>query len=154
MDFVRNAWYVACWSHELVAQPLARTILGEPVVLFRGADGAPAALEDRCPHRYLPLSLGRPVEAGLQCGYHGMTFDARGACVAIPGQTRIPPNARVRAYPVRETNGMVWIWTGVPALAETVPVYDQPEFQDPGWTVAYGTPLEYCLLYTSDAADE
>ncbi len=91
--------------------------------------------------------MGRPVAAGLQCGYHGMTFDATGACVEIPGQARIPANARVRAYPTVESNGLVWLWMGAPELAATVPVYDQPEFHDHAWAVEYGTPLAYDCSY-------
>ena len=111
MEFVRNAWYVACWSADLNAAPKAATLLGERVVLFRDEDGRAAALEDRCPHRYLPLSMGAAVPGGgLRCGYHGMTFDSTGTCIAIPGQDRIPPGARVHAYPIVESNGIVWIW--------------------------------------------
>jgi phenylpropionate dioxygenase-like ring-hydroxylating dioxygenase large terminal subunit len=56
---LKNSWYVAAWDNELDAKPLGRMILGEPIVLFRSSDGAPVALEDRCPHRRLPLSMGK-----------------------------------------------------------------------------------------------
>lgn len=72
---VKNAWYVGAWSHELGDAPLARTLLGEDVVLFRTGKGQAAALEDRCCHRAVKLSLGETVENGLQCGYHGMVFE-------------------------------------------------------------------------------
>ena len=108
--FLRNCWYAAAWDDEVAEIPLARTILGEPVVLWRSADGRPAALEDRCCHRALPLSMGRPVGETLQCGYHGLRFDTAGRCVAVPGQSTIPPGARVRAYPLVERHGWVWIW--------------------------------------------
>ncbi|MGE3175819.1 MAG: Rieske 2Fe-2S domain-containing protein, partial [Planctomycetota bacterium] len=68
MTFVRNAWYVACWAADLGAAPLARIIVDEPVVLYRGAGGRPVALEDRCCHRSLPLSLGRVEGAHIRCG--------------------------------------------------------------------------------------
>ncbi|MGH7289247.1 MAG: Rieske 2Fe-2S domain-containing protein, partial [Myxococcota bacterium] len=68
---VLDGWYVACRSEELDAAPLARTVLGTPLVLFRGAEGRPGALLDRCPHRNFPLSQGRSLASGLlQCGYH------------------------------------------------------------------------------------
>ena len=79
----RNAWYLAAWNGEIGDKPLARTLLGERIVLFRGTGGAIAALEDRCCHRRAPLSKGRVIGDRLQCGYHGFTFDASGACVAI-----------------------------------------------------------------------
>ena len=100
--FLRNAWYVAALDDEVSDKPLARTLLNDAVVLFRDAQGRAAALEDRCRHRGAPLSLGEVTARGLQCGYHGMAFDGQGVCTHIPGQERIPPQARVRAYPVAE----------------------------------------------------
>src|SRR5437660_4882280 len=91
--FVRNAWYIGAWADELGAQPLARRICNEPVVLFRDAAGKAAALADRCCHRAAPLSMGKVVEDGLECGYHGLTFDGSGRCVRIPGQRQIPAEA-------------------------------------------------------------
>ena len=105
--FLRNCWYAAAWDDEVTETPLARTILGEPVVLYRTAEGRPAALADRCCHRALPLSMGRLVGETLQCGYHGLRFDTEGRCVAVPGQTTIPPGARVRAFPLAERHGWV-----------------------------------------------
>ena len=39
--FLRNYWYVAAAEEEGAGRPLGRTILGEPVVLFRTEDGTP-----------------------------------------------------------------------------------------------------------------
>jgi len=116
--FVRDAWYVAAWGDEISGKPMARRILNEPVVLFRGADGQAAALIDMCCHRGAPLHMGKVVEQGIECGYHGLTFDSSGACVLIPGQDRIPERARVRSFPVVEQDGFVWIWMGDPAKAD------------------------------------
>jgi phenylpropionate dioxygenase-like ring-hydroxylating dioxygenase large terminal subunit len=116
--FLRNSWYVAAWDREVGRTPLARTILGEPVVLFRKGNGEPAGLQDRCCHRQLPLSMGRIEGDDLRCGYHGLKFDASGRCVEIPGQDTIPPQARVRAYPLVEKYNWVWIWMGDPARAD------------------------------------
>jgi phenylpropionate dioxygenase-like ring-hydroxylating dioxygenase large terminal subunit len=135
--FLKNCWYVAAWDHELSGGFLARTLLGEPVVLFRSEAGAPVALEDRCCHRHLPLSEGRLVGDTLQCGYHGLTFAFDGACVGIPGQTAIPPDARVKSYPVVERYRWVWIWMGDPALADADLIPDYHWNDDPGW-VSYG----------------
>jgi len=136
MPFIRNAWYVAAWADELGDQPLARTILGAPVVFFRRADRTPVALEDRCCHRALPLSLGRIEGDRLRCGYHGLLFDAAGACVEVPGQTQVPPGSRVRSYPTVETLGAVWIWPGDPKRADRALVPDAYWLDDPGWTTA------------------
>ena len=128
---VRNAWYIAAWADEVKTAPLARRICNDPVVLFRDASGKTAALADRCCHRAAPLHLGRVVEDGIECGYHGLTFDGSGRCVRIPGQSRIPEDARVRSYPVVEKNQLVWLWMGDPALADLATIVDFPYHDDP-----------------------
>ncbi|HUB94993.1 MAG TPA: aromatic ring-hydroxylating dioxygenase subunit alpha, partial [Stellaceae bacterium] len=136
--FLKNAWYCAIWAKDLLDQPIGRTIAGEEVVLFRGAGGKAAALEDRCCHRAAPLSRGRLVSEGLQCGYHGLKFDTDGRCLAVPSQTSVPPGARVRAYPVRERWNVVWIWMGDPDLADEAKITRLPWLADSGWTVTPG----------------
>ena len=114
-SYLRNAWYVAAWSDDLTdGQLLARTILKEPVVLYRKSDGHVAALEDRCPHRFAPLHMGQIVNGDcIQCPYHGLEFNSSGACVLNPhGTKNIPPRARVRSYPVTEKHKAIWIWMG------------------------------------------
>ena len=108
--FLRNCWYAAFWSKDLGRGPESRTILNEPVVFFRKEDGTPVALADRCCHRSAPLSRGSCVGDELQCGYHGLRYDDTGAVVEVPGQTRVPPGARV-PLPVREewkTADLAW----------------------------------------------
>src|SRR2546426_8057784 len=79
-------WYPACRGSDLRRRPLAITLLGTPVVLWRDAAGTPRALVDRCPHRNAPLSLGRlQGDGSLECGYHGWRFSGDGHCVAVPG---------------------------------------------------------------------
>ena len=138
MEYLRNCWYPAAWSDEVGDGPFARTLLDEPVVLFRAADGAPAALADRCCHRALPLSMGRVLGDGLQCGYHGLRFDRTGACIAVPGQQAIPPGASVRAYPVVERWGWIWIWMGAAADAEPAAIPDFHWLDDADWVGGTG----------------
>ncbi len=135
--FLKNCWYVAAWDHEISDGLLARTILDRPVVLFRSPDGTPHSLEDRCCHRGLPLSMGRLGEATLRCGYHGLEFAFDGACVRVPGQDAVPPDARVRAFPVIEKWRWIWIWMGDAALADAAMVPDYHWNDDPQWT-SYG----------------
>ena len=116
--FLRNSWYVAAWDREVTRGLLARTFLDEPVVLYRKEDGTPVALEDRCCHRQLPLSMGKLEGDALRCGYHGLLFNSQGNCIQIPGQDGVPPQARVRAYPVLEKFNWVWIWMGDPAKTD------------------------------------
>ena len=129
---LRNAWYIAAWADELAVQPLARRICNDPVVLFRDGRGKAGALADRCCHRAAPLSLGRTVENGIECGYHGLIFDTAGRCVTIPGQRQIPQDACVRSYPVVEKDQLVWLWMGDPALADPTAIVDFPFHNDPG----------------------
>ena len=93
--FLRNYWYVAATDAEIGRKPFRRIIMNEPVVFYRTEDGTPVALEDRCPHRRLPLSMGKLVgDDVLQCHYHGLRFDRTGACVRVPGQDMIPATAQ------------------------------------------------------------
>ena len=114
-SYVRNAWYVAAWSDGLLdGQLVARTIMDEPIVLYRKADGSVAALEDRCAHRFAPLSMGKIVGGDrVQCPYHGLEFDASGACALNPhGNKSIPARARVKSYPAIEKHKAIWVWMG------------------------------------------
>ena len=124
--FIRNAWYVAAWADEIGETPLARRILNEPVVLFRDQQNRIAALLDMCCHRGAPLHMGKVVEAGLQCGYHGLVFDRSGACVEVPGQTHILERTSVRSFPVVEQDAFVWIWMGDPAKADPSSIVSWP----------------------------
>jgi phenylpropionate dioxygenase-like ring-hydroxylating dioxygenase large terminal subunit len=146
-EFVRNAWYPAAWSRDVARALTARRILGRRIVLYRTGMGAIVALDDACPHRLAPLSMGRLSGDAVECGYHGMTFDGTGQCTRIPGQPIIPANARVRAYPVSEKMGLAWIWMGDPALAKSSPVYDLPQYHDPGWSVQEGDALRFDCHY-------
>jgi phenylpropionate dioxygenase-like ring-hydroxylating dioxygenase large terminal subunit len=136
--FLRNAWYVAAWDTEFGREPLARTLLDEPVVLYRDGSGKAVALEDRCSHRHMPLSLGSVMGNDLQCCYHGLRFDASGACVLVPGQTKVPPGAAIRSYPVIERHGWVWIWMGDPARADETRIPDWWWMDHPDWRVVRG----------------
>lgn len=112
MTYLRNTWYVAAWSAEIAPGVLlARTILEQPVVMFRRADGALAALHDQCPHRFAPLSSGLLKEGIVACRYHGLAFDGSGACVVNPHGPALRSMA-ARAYPVHEAHRAVWIWMG------------------------------------------
>ena len=133
--YLENCWYVAAWDHEVGEAPLARRLLGRPVVLYRRRDGRPVALEDRCCHRGLPLSMGRVRGDDIQCGYHGLTFAPGGACVSVPGQTTIPPGARVRGYPAVERHRWIWIWPGDPARADPALIPDLFWNGGPEWAV-------------------
>lgn len=137
--FLSNRWYACAWDHEVGQELLARTLCGRPVVLFRTADGDPVALEDRCCHRGLPLSLGQLDGDRVVCGYHGLVFDASGTCVEVPGQGRVPPGAGVYGYPVVERHRLLWVWLGDTVEADDAAVPDFRWNQLDGWAMSAGT---------------
>lgn len=132
--FIRNDWYVAGLSSDFSNALNALVILGDKIVLYRKADGTAVALENACPHRKVPLSMGRIENDNVVCGYHGLTFDCSGACVAAPTQPdAIPGRAKVRRYPVEDRYGFLWIWMGDPEQADTGKIIDIPSYDDPSW---------------------
>jgi len=133
MAFIRNTWYAAAWARELREEMLPRTILGEPIVLFRKTDGAIVALGNRCAHRFVPLHLGRLDNNVIECKYHGLKYDESGSCIFNPhGDGKIPPGARVKKYIVAERHGIVWIWMGEASRVDRSQIRDFTEFDDSG----------------------
>lgn len=128
---LRNYWYPVLQSEELPAdRPVGFRVLGESLVAWRDAAGEPCVVRDRCPHRSMPLSVGRVLEGQLQCALHGLRFDGTGDCVLIPWEpTRISAQDKVhvQAYPAAELGGYVWAYIGdaerfpPPPLASEVP---------------------------------
>jgi len=115
----RNAWYVAAFAHEIDRSLTGRTILGEPVVLYRKEDGTAVAVGGRCPHRHFPLAASCLSGDTIICGYHGIAFGADGECTDIPSQDFVPRSYRIPTYPLVEHGMWAWIWPGDPALADT-----------------------------------
>jgi vanillate O-demethylase monooxygenase subunit len=123
-EYLRNCWYAFAWSGEVGGGLFTRKVLDQTIVAFRRADGAPAALLDRCPHRFAPLSLGRKVDDSIRCVYHGLGFGGDGACVHNPFSAKTPVKGRARAFPLAERFGMIWIWPGDPERADPALVPD------------------------------
>jgi phenylpropionate dioxygenase-like ring-hydroxylating dioxygenase large terminal subunit len=145
--FLRNCWYAAGWSRDFDAETLyALNILSEPIVVYRTADGAPVALQDRCCHRFAPLSMGRLEGENLRCMYHGLKFAPSGRCVEIPGETKIPPQVKVRSYLTRDKHSIAWIWMGDPARADTALIPNFVGVDDPQWAMRPGR-MDYKANY-------
>lgn len=151
MSFVRNSWYVAGWSKDFDNTLRPLEITGLRIVMYRASTGKLTALEDRCPHRLLPLSKGKLVDDNIQCGYHGMTFNGAGTCVRVPGQDNTPERANVHAYPIEERHGVVWIWMGDPKLATPDTIFDIPEMADDRWHIHHGGHLHIKAHYLNVA---
>jgi vanillate O-demethylase monooxygenase subunit len=137
--FLKNTWYAAAPADEVSRTMLRRVILGEPIVFYRKEDGTPTALLDRCAHRFAPLSRGRLDGDNVQCGYHGLVFGSTGQCVHNPHADSIPPRASVRAFPVLECYGFIWIWPGEPEAADPALLPDlSPYGREKGYHMQYG----------------
>src|SRR5688572_10736038 len=134
----RDDWYPVCRSRDLGARPLAVTLFSTPLVLFRPRTGEPpAALLDRCPHRNVPLSLGKVKGPYLQCAYHGWEFDGDGQCCAVPGLVgEVRSRERgVTSFAARESQGFVWVY-GRENTAPEVEPFVFPHAGERGYTTA------------------
>lgn len=116
-----NCWWVAAFSDEVGGQLLGRWLLDTPVLLYRTSAGRAVAIEDRCPHRSAPLSLGCLRGDNVECGYHGFTFAPDGACVRVPSMASVPSALRVRSFPVTEQFPFIWVYLGDPDRLSSVP---------------------------------
>ena len=135
---MRNFWYVAEESKKLKSAPVSLTILNERIVLFRNENGEPAALQDRCPHRNVPLSQGKVCKGHIACPYHGWEFNSNGECTHIPVLTQedpIPNKAKCKSYPTIDSQGYIWIWIGE-ELPENAKPFKIPYYNEKGWTKA------------------
>ncbi|MFO1080143.1 MAG: aromatic ring-hydroxylating dioxygenase subunit alpha [Reyranellaceae bacterium] len=145
--WVRNAWYVAGWLHEFEAGRIhARTLIDQPVALYRTTDGSLVALEDRCCHRFAPLSMGRLEGDDLRCMYHGLKFAPDGRCIEIPGQKLIPHSACVHRYPLEVRGSWVWLWMGDAAQADPALMPPSLALDDPGYRLL-ASHLDYAAHY-------
>jgi len=143
MTWPKNAWYVAAWDGEVGREPLARTLLGTPVVLYRKLDGTPVALRDACPHRLLPLSMGMKEGDSIRCRYHGLKLSSDGNVEEMPIRTG-KPNQRlcVSTFEVVERHRFVWIWLGDQDKADPALIPDLWPCSAPGWVFDGG----YCSV--------
>ena len=125
-------WYPLARSRKLKrGDSLPVRFAGTEIVLVRPETGAAYALEDRCAHRQVPLSMGVVKGEQLLCGYHCWAYDRTGACVSIPylNRQRKLPNG-VRRYACREAYGFVFVFPGAPELADVVPLPDLRYYGD------------------------
>ncbi|HVO45060.1 MAG TPA: aromatic ring-hydroxylating dioxygenase subunit alpha [Steroidobacteraceae bacterium] len=132
-NYPRDQWWVAATSDEVTRMPMQRWILDYPVVLYRKEHGGIVALDDRCPHRWAPLSKGWLEGDNIVCGYHGFRYGPTGRCVKVPTQAAAPAKAFVRSYPILERDPLVWIWTGDPQHAQSALPPDIPWLHDGKW---------------------
>ena len=136
--FVLDTWYFAALSRDVKPESLKRyELLGEPVLVGRTKAGKLFAMRDICPHRAAPLSAGRVVDKPgegetVECPYHGWRFRPDGVCASIPSlvedQAFEADRIRVRSYPVRESQGMVFVWISADPRGGGEPDHEPPVF--------------------------
>lgn len=132
-NYIRNIWYMAAWEDEVAdGGMLRRKLLNVPHLIYRkqAGDGY-VMMEDKCPHRFAPLSRGERQGDDVVCGYHGLRFNLDGACVRNPFSDRAPPNARVRTTPIVARYGALWFWPGEAAKADNALIPDLSFLDDP-----------------------
>jgi phenylpropionate dioxygenase-like ring-hydroxylating dioxygenase large terminal subunit len=135
--FIKNCWYVIAWSHEVPAEQVngslfSRTVLGEPIVVYRSGNEL-FAMTDRCCHRGAPLSKGRLEGDHLRCDYHGLLFNPQGLCVEVPGMASPPAKACVKTYPIVEKNNWIFVWMGSVENADETLLPDNFSNGSPDW---------------------
>lgn len=135
--FPKNTWYVACTPDEIEHKPLGRTICNEKIVFFRGKGGVVAAVEDFCPHRGAALSMGYVQDGNLVCGYHGLVMGCEGKPVAMPMQ-RVGGFPCIKAYPVIERHGFIWVWPGQAEMADEALIPDLEWANSDEWAFGGG----------------
>jgi phenylpropionate dioxygenase-like ring-hydroxylating dioxygenase large terminal subunit len=127
-----NHWYAFMQAEDLKPGQVAGTSFqDEPIAIYRGADGTVRAMTDRCLHRGIALSLGTVKDCGLVCPYHGWEYGESGKLAGVAHELfgRPLPDIRLRTYPARERYGLIWLFTGDAARAETVAMPEIPEIE-------------------------
>ena len=128
-----DCWYAVCASDTVAHELLPIRAVNQSVVLFRTADGSVAALQDCCAHRPYPLSAGMLDGDTLRCGLCGFEYDPTGQCVRVPTQSRVPIGAAIRAVPVHEEHGLVWVWFGQAGRAALHRIPSLPWLDSDDW---------------------
>jgi nitrite reductase/ring-hydroxylating ferredoxin subunit len=131
-----NGWFQVAFSDEVApGRTLPLEYFGQKLALFRTESGRVHVLDAFCAHLGAHLAEGGRVKGDtIVCPFHAWRFDGSGACVEVPYAKKVPARARVRAWPVTETNGMVMVWhhaEGKPPEWEVPPL---PEYGSEDWT--------------------
>mgnify|MGYP001598479160 CR=1 FL=1 len=162
--YLRDLWYMAAHASCLKRGAMRRVmLLGEPVLIGRMKDGTAFALRDICPHRGVPLSAGKVMpEGAVECPYHGWRFRADGQCALIPslvgGEAVRAESIRVRAYPVREQDGLIWVYMAAEGREAAIPRGEPPKIgvanAKPRWSISqtFACAIDHAVIGLMDPA--
>ena len=131
-----DGWFQVAYSDELAPGAVVPLrYFGRDLVLFRTEAGEARILDAYCPHMGAHLGHGGKVVGDcVECPFHAWRFDGHGQCATIPYAEKIPPRARLRAWPVREVNGLVMVWHHAGGAEPTWEVPVLPEYNHDDWT--------------------
>ena len=132
--FLRRFWQPVYCAHEILSgRAVPIRVMGENFTLYRGENGTPHLVGDRCAHRGTQLSVGWIEGDSIRCFYHGWKYDASGQCVEQPAEPKSFTNdMRIPSYPVQEYLGLIFAYFGE---GEPPPLNRFPKFEDPQYVV-------------------
>ncbi len=162
--YLRDLWYMAAHASGIKRGAMRRVmLLAEPVLIGRMKSGEAFALRDICPHRGVPLSAGKVMpEGAVECPYHGWRFRADGQCSLIPslvgGEAIKAESIRVRSYPVREQDGLIWVYMAAEGHEATAPRGEPPKVgvpnATPRWSISqtFRCAIDHAVIGLMDPA--
>jgi phenylpropionate dioxygenase-like ring-hydroxylating dioxygenase large terminal subunit len=135
-EHFKQYWYIACQSKDLNrSSPISRTIMDEWLVIFRDENGAPVALQDRCPHRNFKLSEGSVKNGCIQCPYHGWTLDKNAEVINVPAEGPNQKTSISRAakkYSCIEQDDFIYVKLAEDPQSEDLP-FRMPKYKQQGY---------------------
>jgi phenylpropionate dioxygenase-like ring-hydroxylating dioxygenase large terminal subunit len=139
-----NLWYLVGRSSDVADRPVGMKRLGCNLVLWRDGVGTINVVEDYCPHRGAPLSLGRIIGNNVECPYHGIQITGKGEIAEVPPSPNCPLVGKtfINSYASREVGGAIWVYFGDPTLAPE-PIFP-PEVTSPDWSSFLFTTVWNC----------
>lgn len=137
-------WYPIAYTDELMDKPIARTLLDQPLIVYRTSGRKVVVARDLCIHRGVPLRLGWQEGDELVCAYHGFRYGAEGRCTRVPAQPELPIPAKLclHTYPSAERYGIVWTCLA-PDAQQPATLPDWPELEDPAFRMMHDPPPEW-----------
>ncbi|WP_375511668.1 Rieske 2Fe-2S domain-containing protein [uncultured Nostoc sp.] len=130
-----SGWFRIAYSHELTLKKVVPLrYFGKDLVIFRTEDGTACVLDAHCPHLGAHLGYGGKVKGEtIQCPFHGWCFNSKGHCTDIPYANKIPSLAQLRTWPVREINGLIFVYYHAWGEAPSWEIPDIPEYTSAEW---------------------
>ncbi|SNS88818.1 Phenylpropionate dioxygenase, large terminal subunit [Noviherbaspirillum humi] len=133
---LKDLWYPICPSGFVKERPVSLRRLGRKFVVWREASGKLHALEDHCPHRGAPLSMGMAMGDRIACGYHGVQVRADGVVTKVPGSPgcKLEGSRSTRSFHVQEAAGAIFLYNSSQNVDTPPPLNLPKELTDPEYS--------------------